>query len=312
MARPSRLHVPGGLYHVTLRGNHREPIFREDGDTARLETIVGDACERDRARVHAYCWMPNHIHLLVEVGAAPLGRPMQRIASRYARYVQRRSETTGHFFERRHHATLVDTDRYLLVLVRYIHLNPVRGGLVRDPADYPWCSHHEYLGERHRPWLETGAVLARLDRDLATARLAYSRFVAAAIGRPLRSPLREGTSGDGRVLGDEAFRKRIAQAAKPVPPGLKRSLDEVVEQTCRELGVTAERILAGDRSRDATRARREISVRAVESGIATRSEVARRLGCSTSAVSQALDRSQRTAGTPGASPAAANSGTCGT
>jgi putative transposase len=314
MARPPRLHVTGGLYHVTLRGNHREPIFREPGDPARLDGIVGDACERDGARVHAYCWMPNHIHLLVEVGDTPLGRPMQRIASRYARHVQRRSETTGHFFERRYHATLVDTERYLLVLVRYIHLNPVRSGLVTDPEHYPWCSHQDYLapGERRHSWLETAAVLARLDRDPAGARLAYARFVGAALGRPLRSPLDQGTSRDGRVLGDEAFLARAEQAAKKVTHGPKQSLDELIVETCREVGVRAEWVLAGGRGRDTSRARREISVRAVEGGIATRSEVARRLACSTSAVSQAVERSRRAAVTPSASTAAPNSGTCGT
>lgn len=201
-----------------------------------------------------------------------LGRPPQRIASRYARYVQRRSGTTGHFFERRH---------------------------------------HDYLGERQRPWLETATVLARLDGNLAKARLACSRFVAAGIGGPSRSPLHEARSQDGRVLGDEAFRNRVVESAEPVLPKPRPTqwLDEVIETTCRGIGVTAEQIVAGDRSRGATRARCEIATRAVQRGVATRSEVARRLGCRTSAVSQTIDRSLRTAGTPGASPAAATSGT---
>ena len=91
MTRRPRLHVPGGLYHVTLRGNHQQAIFEHDSDSDRLDSIVADSCARDGVQVHAYCWMTNHIHALVEVGEIPLGRFMQRVASQYARFLQRRN-----------------------------------------------------------------------------------------------------------------------------------------------------------------------------------------------------------------------------
>src|SRR5690606_30279844 len=99
----------------------------------------------------------------------PLGCFMQRVASRYARFLQRRLDTTGHLFERRYHCVLVDTERYLLDLVRYIHLNPVRGGLVTDPAEYQWSSHRDYLGLAAREWLRPHLALGMLARDLGEA-----------------------------------------------------------------------------------------------------------------------------------------------
>src|SRR5688572_16379423 len=116
MPRPLRLHVPGGFYHVTLRGNHRQDVFRTPADRGLLDEIVAAAIRDLGVRMHAYCWMTNHIHLLVQVSDTPHGKFVLRIASRYARKFQECMETTGHLFERRHHAILVDADSYLLAL----------------------------------------------------------------------------------------------------------------------------------------------------------------------------------------------------
>ena len=292
MARQPRLHVPGGLYHVTLRGNHRQPIFELPADRTRLDSIVADATERDVVRIHAYCWMTNHVHALVEISDVPLGRFMQRVASQYARFLQRRLETTGHLFERRYHAVLVDTERYLLELVRYIHLNPVRGGLVRDPAHYEWSSHRDYLGLARRPWVRPQRTLATLDPDLTRARLSYARLVAEALGTRLESPLKCSSSCDGRVLGDEEFLTRVRRAAtgkRPQP----MTLDELIDRTCAEHGVGADAVRSADRARHLSAVRVEIVRRALEEDVATRSEVARALGRTVAALSQASERARR-------------------
>lgn len=113
MPRPPRIRVRGGFYHVTLRGNHAQPVIFQSADRVALDGIVGATIARCGARVHAYCWMTNHIHLLVQVEEIPLGRVILRIAGRYARTVQSRLDTTGHLFERRYHSVLVDADAYL-------------------------------------------------------------------------------------------------------------------------------------------------------------------------------------------------------
>src|ERR1700741_1204574 len=136
MGRPLRLHLPGGFYHTTLRGNHREDIFTVDSDRGLLNTIVEFALSKHGARIHAYCWMTNHLHMLVQVGEEPLSALMRRIASGHARAYQANRKTPGHLFERRYHAVLVDADAYLMELVRYIHLNPVRARLVDSPHEY--------------------------------------------------------------------------------------------------------------------------------------------------------------------------------
>lgn len=291
MARRPRLHVPGGLYHVTLRGNHRQDIFMLPTDRDRLESIVADAASKDGVTIHAYCWMSNHIHALIEVGPEPLGRFMQRVASQYARFVQRRQATTGHLFERRYHAVLVDTQRYLLELVRYIHLNPVRGGLVDDPAGYPWSSHRDYLGLAHRPWVRQSRVLGMLDRDRDAARAAYARHVAAGMGTAMRSPLEAGLSEDKRVLGDRDFVQSLPISLRASAPAT--TLEQLIEVCCAEAGRPVHSLRTTSRSPDLCALRAEIARRAVYDRIATRSDVARALGRSVSAISQTLAKAHR-------------------
>src|SRR5688500_17648376 len=124
MPRLPRLHVPGGCYHVILRGNHREPLFGSTADRDRLAALVAEALLAHNARVHAFCWMTNHLHALVQISDRPLGKLVQRIAVRYAKHRHRQMRTSGHLFERRYRAWLIDADAYFLTLLRYIHLNP--------------------------------------------------------------------------------------------------------------------------------------------------------------------------------------------
>jgi len=291
MARKARLHVPGGLYHVTLRGNHRQPIFLADSDRTALESFVADAIRRHDARVHAFCWMTNHIHLLVQVATEPLGRVMQRIGTRHARFVQRRVETTGHLFERRYHALLVDSERYLLALVRYIHLNPVRGGLVAEPAAYPWSSHRCYLGLETRPWLTTERTLGMLAADPVAARTAYRKYVAEAAAGPIVSPFADRTRCDGRILGDDGFRDQLPAPACDTSPSV--TLDELIARTCEEFSVAPALVLSASRARALNRVRTIILLRALEGRIANCSEVARRFGRSAAALSQSARRARQ-------------------
>ena len=295
MARKVRLHVCGGYYHVTLRGNHRQPIFFTDSDRVALESFVADAVVRHGAAVHAYCWMTNHIHLLVQVGCEPLGRIMQSIASRHARFVQRRSDTSGHLFERRYHALLVDTDSYLLTLVRYVHLNPVRGGLVADPAAYRWSSHRSYLGLESRPWLVTQRALAMLSSNGQEAKEVYRDYVAEGMRLPVSSPIAEAHRTDTRVLGDEGFVRRLPGLASGGP--VRVTLDDLITQTCTEFGIDPADLAAPSRKRALNVVRATILQRALEGRVATCSDVARRFGRTTAALCQLASRARKRAAT---------------
>ena len=202
MPRQRRIHVSGGLYHAVLRGNHRQAIFGGNDDYLCFEAIVARALERYGASLFAYCWMTNHVHLAIRVAEAPLGPVMGIVASRYARAKQRAVATTGHLFERRYRARLVDADRYLLALVRYVHLNPVRACMVAGPHDYRWSSHRAYLGASCPDWLRVETVLDRLGSSVDAARAAYRRLMSEAPAAAERDALSP-TARLGRARADQ-------------------------------------------------------------------------------------------------------------
>ena len=155
MARKPRVHCPGALYHVMLRGNGGQEIFFSQEDRFRFYLLVQEDIERYGHKVHAFCLMTTHVHLAIQVGEIGLPRIIQNLAFRYTRWGNWRQSRTGHLFQGRYKAVLVDADTYLLELTRYIHLNPVRSGIVRIPEDYPWSGHRAYLGLETIPWLTT-------------------------------------------------------------------------------------------------------------------------------------------------------------
>ncbi|MDJ0862092.1 MAG: transposase [Gammaproteobacteria bacterium] len=166
--------------------------------------LLADGTTRFGYRVHAYCLMTNHLHLAVEVGPILLSRGMQNLAFRYTRRINRREKRIDHLFQGRYKALLVDRDAYLLELVRYIHLNPVRAGLMAEPSDYPWSGHRAYLGKEQMPWLSTDWVLSQFDDRLGVARRRYRAFVRRGVEEGYREEFHTG-SEDPRVLGDDGF-----------------------------------------------------------------------------------------------------------
>ena len=305
MPRPPRLHVPGAIYHVTMRGNHRRRIFFREADFRLLESLLAEVVVDHGLAVHAYCWMPNHFHLAVQVSQQPLARPMQRLASRFARRVQARIEATGHpferrgppvlldpegrlvgpgadLFERRYHAVIVDSERYLLGLVRYIHLNPVRARIVDRPEDYPWSSHTAYLAEAGPAWLVTAAVKGRLGCDEASAQHAYRTLMET-----------EATSAELEYLRRRPARESDGAAAGGIQ-GAHASMDlamlgELIHEECRRAGIAPQTLLSPARGRRQSLVRARIAWRAVRIGaVSTLAELTPHLGRSSSALSECL------------------------
>lgn len=290
VSRPVRLHIEGGFYHVILRGNHREAIFDDDADRVRFGELVGEAVNRDAIRVHAFCWMTNHVHLLIEAGAAPIGPAMMRIASRYARAAQRHRTTTGHLFERRYRAVLVDSERYLTELVRYIHLSPVRAGLAPDPVGHPWSGHRAYLGLASWTWLTTSVVLARFGVTADAARLAYRSFVLEGIALPADPRFSRGRDDEPRVLGDDHFLARMeARSLQPRPA----SIDTLIAAVCGLEGVDPSVLGNEGRRRDLAQLRVLVVHHALERRVATISELARRFRRSPSTLAESLEHYRR-------------------
>ena len=253
MARKPRLHFPGAVYHVMLRGNAGDPIFFEDGDRYRFYLILQYAVETFRCRIHAFCLMNNHVHLVLQVEDVPLSRVMQNISQRYTKWINRMRSRTGHVFQGRYKALLVDADSYLLELVRYVHLNPVRVGAAADAGDYPWSGQRSYLGKDMLPWLTTGFVLAMLAPQLNRARSAYASYVRDSVGQGQGGEFHRGTS-EGRILGDEAFADAVLVKAQQ-KAGREYPLNEVISAVCAHFQLDEAKLRLPGKVRPMTEAR---------------------------------------------------------
>ena len=202
MARPLRIEFPGAIYHVTSRGDRREPIFEDDEDRRAFLVAVGQTMERFDALVLAYCLMDNHYHLVIHTQRANLSRLMQRLNGVYTQSYNRRHAKEGHLFQGRFKGILVDENAYLLEVCRYVDLNPVRARMVRDPGNWHWSSYAAHVGKTAAPeWLDTpslhGYLLGRDANTPADRRRASARYVSLV------------AAGKGIKLWDEALSHQI-------------------------------------------------------------------------------------------------------
>ena len=204
MVRPLRIEWPGALYHITDRGNERKPIFRDDTDRRRLIKYLAEAVDRFHLRIHAVCLMPNHYHAEIETPRGNLSKTMQWLKTAYTVYFNRRHQRSGHLFQGRYKAAIVEKESHLMALTRYIHLNPVRAGLVVRPEDYGWSSYLEYIRVHQRwKWLETEWTLEQFGGINSKGRFRFRQFVEEGIEQELRDPLSK--SIKGVILGGDQF-----------------------------------------------------------------------------------------------------------
>lgn len=215
MARPLRLAFPGALYHVTARGNWRQPIFEDDADRERFLMVFGSAITRYHVLCHAYCLMGNHYHLLLETLEANLSLAMRQLNGVYSQAFARRHGRPGHVLQGRFHAQVVDKDTYLREVCRYIVLNPVRAGLVAHPGQWPWSSYRATAGEAPVPaCLMVNWVLSLGDApSRARAEHRYRQFVEAGLVEGA-NPLERFNSE--LVVGDAEFRAHLRRRAPDV------------------------------------------------------------------------------------------------
>ena len=210
MARPLRIQYPGAFYHITSRGNERKDVFKIKKDRERFLSYLESSTKRYGARIHAYCLMNNHYHLLVETPEGNLSQIMRHINGAYTTYFNIKRKRSGHLFQGRYNAILVDADEYVTQLSRYIHLNPVRAGMVEEPGKHPWSSFQYYAGNNKSPgWLVMDFVLGFFGENNVKAKTAYRQFVMALINREYESPLNEVVAST--ILGSQEFVKDIRE-----------------------------------------------------------------------------------------------------
>ena len=208
MARQLRISYPGASYHITSRGNERKDIFKSPKDRQRFLSYLGSASIRYGALIHSYCLMDNHYHLLIETPVGNLSQIMQHINGGYAAYFNVKHHRSGHLFQGRYRAIVVDVDEYAQQLSRYIHLNPVRAGIVDKPERYPWSSYLYFIGNKKAPeWLVMDFILSYFGKKVSEAKKGYREFVDAMLGQKYSSPLDDVVNST--ILGCVHFVKEI-------------------------------------------------------------------------------------------------------
>jgi len=190
MSRPLRITYPGAFYHVTSRGNERKDIFKSKRDRERFLEYLESATQRYNAVIHVYCMMDNHYHLLLETPSGNLPQIMRHLNGAYTTYFNVKRKRSGHLFQGRYKAILVDIDEYAKELSRYIHLNPVRAKMVAIPEAYTWSSYQFYIGKQKSPeWLYIDFILSYFGKKVSIAQNNYQQFVTEIISKKYDSPL---------------------------------------------------------------------------------------------------------------------------
>ena len=286
MARPLRIEFPGAVYHVTARGDRREPIFVDDDDRHALLEVVAQALSRFDAEALSYCLMGNHYHFVLHTRQGNLSLLMRHINGVYTQAFNRRHKKVGHLFQGRFKAILVDRDAYLLEVCRYVDLNPVRARMVRKPGAWAWSSYRAHVGLAPVPaWLDTeglhGYLLGRPVRTAADRRRAAERYARLVASVPDAS-LWDSALRQQIYLGDEAFVARMQAQGEP-----RNSTDADSPKIQRRKARNLTQWLGSCETRE------EALYKAHTEGAITMSAIARELGLSVSRVSRLIARAEQ-------------------
>ena len=285
MSRPLRIEFPGAIYHVTSRGDRREPIFDGDADRHGLLAVIAQAMERFDAEVLCYCLMGNHYHFVLHTRQAKLSRLMRHVNGVYTQDFNRRHGKVGHLFQGRFKAILVDRAAYLLTLCRYVELNPVRARMVAAVGDWPWSSYRAHVGLAPAPpWLDSAGlhayVLGRELRSEAEQRRAATKYAALVANAPEKSPWEEALRQQ-IYLGDDAFVERMQAHAEPARVHARET-----PRAHRSRPLTLAQWLAAGPSREVALRRAH-----VEGGL-TMTAIAAELGLSVAHISRLIARAE--------------------
>ena len=320
MPRGPRLDAEGSLHHVMVRGLERRKIFLSKMDREDLLGRFSRILPKAGAGLYAWSLLPNHFHLLLRTGPVGLSSVMRKILTGYAISFNRRHSRCGHLFQNRYKSILVEEDAYLLELVRYIHLNPLRAKLVKDVEElgfYPWSGHAALLGRRDYSWQDCRYVLSQMGKNLKRAREAYGKFVQEGVCRGRRAELvggglvrsmggwekveelrrgRESWAHDERVLGSSEFvesvLKEMEGGRETKGLGAKSGMEmflRLAEEVGTKLQLSRAELMGGSRRRLVVEGRNLVSYVAVHGYGMTLTNVARGLNVSIQSVIRGVD-----------------------
>jgi putative transposase len=323
MPRKARIDAPGALHHVIIRGIERRKIFRSDDDRRNFLSRLSELIPETKIECFAWALIPNHAHFLVRTGSVPVSVLMSRLLTGYAGWFNKKYRRHGPLFQNRYKSILCQEDPYLKELVRYIHLNPLRAGLVGDMGGldkHPWCGHSVLMDQTKQPWQNIEYVYRLFSSHRREARKRYREFVEKGIPEGRRPDLTGGgllrssggwkglkgfrkagirLKGDERILGDGDFVENVLKAAEEALEekyALKAGgydFDRTVARVAEVLGISPEQVTAFGKSPQTVQARALLCFWAHRKLGMSTIEIARKLKLSQPAVSRSSQRGER-------------------
>jgi len=326
MPRQARLDIPGALHHIMVRGINKNAIFEDEQDMSRFLERLGQNVTEGKCKIYAWVLMNNHVHILFKSGKDGISSVMRKLLTWYAQYYNRRHGRTGHLFENRYKSILCEEDKYLLALVRYIHLNPLRAQIVKTIEEldgYHWSGHRDIIGKAINPWMDSEHVLFQFGSTRRKALRAYWNFMREKIGH---SQIKELTGGglirsgggwsqvlamrrrgqkqefDERILGSGDFVSKVLKGAEDRQlRQLKnrragRTIQMIIDEECLKRGISPQELIGGNKRRKVSEARSVIAIRSRDELGLSSAEIARHVGVNTSSITRAIERIERRAG----------------
>ena len=323
MPRKARIDAPGALHHVIVRGIERGKIFRSDYDRKNFLNRLGKLIPETQTDCFAWALIPNHVHLLLRTGLVPISVLMRRLLTGYAVWFNKKYRRHGQLFQNRYKSILCQEDPYLKELVRYIHLNPLRAGLVEDMKKldkHPWCGHSVLMNKTKQAWQNVDYVYGLFSEEKRMARIRYRVYVEKGIVDGKRSDLTGGgllrstggwavlkglrkvgirVKGDERILGDSDFVENVLKSAEEELEqkyDLKArgyDFDRVAQRVAEVMEIETEQVTAFGKSPQTVKARSLLCFWAHRKLGMTTIEIGRMLNISQSAVSRSSMRGQQ-------------------
>jgi len=321
MPRKARLDAPGTLHHVIFRGIEKRPIVDDPKDRKDFVSRMGHIASETDTMIYAWALMPNHAHILLRSSHLGLPNYMRRLLTGYAIGYNLRHKRHGHLFQNRYKSIICEEDAYFRELVRYIHLNPLRGGMVKTYGElgrYAWCGHGVVMGKFKNEWQDRDYVLSWFGKRAGEAKKEYRAFVQKGIAQGRRPELVGGglirsqggwsqvktlrriglrARADDRILGDSEFVESVINEAEnklkyQFPPDEHdKEVEKLIKKICKDQNIGIEELKGGSRRRKVSRIRRIIAQKLVKDYGMPSAEAARQLGVTTSAISKSLSRS---------------------
>jgi len=262
MTRKPRLHIPGSIYHVMLRGNNGQKTFVSKKDYSKLCLLIQEGTERFDFEILGFCLMPNHFHFIIKIDETPLSTIVHNFAFRYTRYINGKYKRVGHLFQGRFKAILVEyherrNTSYLTELIRYVHLNPVKANITQNPEDFFYNSHRSYIGKEDFTWVSKNQILQSFCFKGQKGKEAYLNFINDGIKKDPPFDFEKTNQKGIDVIGSNNYVESLIldySIKKDTPP--ETTLETLLEATCKHFSTNVEALQAISKTGKSTKARR--------------------------------------------------------